>query len=236
MDDASGAVLYGKDADVRSHPASLTKIATAVIALREGNLDAQVTSDVDYHDLPGSSVMGLVRGDVFTLRDLLYGLMLPSGNDAAMVIGRHLAGVDDAFVAKMNELALRTGLSDTQFANPHGLTSREHYTTALDLAVLSRYAMSVPGFQHLALSKDWTAYGSRPLAFQNLNSLPGVYPGADGIKIGYTGRAGQTMVASASRNGHRVYVVILNAPNRDADAIALLDWAFANHTWPPTTG
>jgi serine-type D-Ala-D-Ala carboxypeptidase (penicillin-binding protein 5/6) len=232
IDEASGAVLWEKDPHRQMAPASVTKIATAVIALQEGNLDAPVTVDVDYQDLPGSSVMGLLPGDTFTLRDLLYGLMLPSGNDAAIAIGRHLAVADDEFVAKMNVLALRLGMYDTQFANPHGLGSRQHYTTASDLAVLSRYAMSVPGFEHLALASDWTAFGSRVMPLTNFNTLLGAYEGADGVKVGYTERAGNTMVASATRDGHRVFVVLLNAPKRDEDAIALLDWSFAAHSWP----
>ena len=232
IDEASGAVLWEKDPHRRMAPASTTKIMTAVIALQEGNLDAPVTVDVDYQDLPGSSVMGLLPGDTFTLRDLLYGVMLPSGNDASIAVGRHLAGADDKFVAKMNSLARRLGMHDTQFANPHGLSTRQHYTTAADLAVLGRYAMSVPGFEHLALAPDWTVFGSRVMPLTNFNTLLGVYSGADGVKVGYTERAGNTMVASATRDGHRVIVVLLNAPKRDEDAAALLDWAFAGHSWP----
>jgi D-alanyl-D-alanine carboxypeptidase len=233
VDEASGAPLYEKDADRRLAPASLTKLATAVLALEAGNLDDVVATDVDSRAMRNSTVMGLIAGDRFTLRDLLYGMMLPSGNDAALAIGRHLAGSDAAFVARMNELADRIGLRDTHFANPHGLGAREHLTTARDLARLARYAMHQPGFRELVGAASWTARGSRTLQLHNINPFLFSYPGADGLKTGYTRRAGATMAASATRDGHRVYVVLLNAPARESDTQALMDWAFASFAWPP---
>jgi D-alanyl-D-alanine carboxypeptidase len=232
MDEASGAVLWENNAETPLAPASLTKIATAVIALQTGGLDRVFTSDVDSKAMPGSSVMGLIPGDEFTLQDLLYGLMLPSGNDAALVIARGIAGSDAAFVAKMNLLATALGLMETHFVNPHGLSANGHETSAYDLAVLTRYAMSVPGFQELAKAYSWTAHGSRTIGMYNANAFVSQYSGGDGVKVGYTRRAGHTLVASATRNGHRVYAVLLNAPNSQADAAELLDWAFANYTWP----
>jgi D-alanyl-D-alanine carboxypeptidase (penicillin-binding protein 5/6) len=232
LDEASGALLYESASNDRRAPASLTKIATAIIALERGNLDAAVAVDVDSRTMTRSTVMGLIPGDVFTLRDLLYGMMLPSGNDAALAIGRHLAGSDAAFVAEMNALADRLGLWDTHFANPHGLGAPDHLTSARDIAMLSRYAMSVPGFAEIVATGTWTASGSRTLSFYNINGFLYTYPGADGLKTGYTRRAGQTIVASAMRNGHRLYVVLLNAPQREADARALMDWAFASTVWP----
>ena len=232
MDDASGAVLYEHNAETPLAPASLTKIATAVIALQSGGLDRVFTSDVDSKTMGGQSVMGLIPGDQFTLQDLLYGLMLPSGNDAATVIARGVAGSDAAFVLKMNLLATALGLMETRFVNPHGLGSNGHQTSAYDLAVLSRYAMTVPGFPELANAYSWTAHGSRTIGMFNANAFISRYRGGDGVKVGYTRRAGHTLVASATRNGHRLYAVLLNAPNSQADATKLLDWAFANHTWP----
>jgi D-alanyl-D-alanine carboxypeptidase len=236
IDEASGALLFGKDAHDRRAPASLTKIATAVIALERGDLDAVVDVDVDSRIMRGSTVMGLIPGDRFTLRDLLYGMMLPSGNDAALSIGRHLAGSDAAFVGEMNALAQRLGLWDTHFANPHGLGAREHLTSARDVAMLSRYAMSVPGFAELVGTASWTASGSREIPLSNINTFLFTYPGADGLKTGYTRRAGLTIAASAMREGHRVIVVLLNAPQREADAYALMDWAFATFQWPAPAG
>jgi D-alanyl-D-alanine carboxypeptidase (penicillin-binding protein 5/6) len=233
MDEASGAVLFERDADVSLAPASLTKIATAVVALElGGDLDRRVTVDVDSRAMPGSTVMGLLPGDEFTLRDLLYGLMLPSGNDAALAIGRAVSGSDSAFVAQMNMLMLSLGLVESHFTNPHGLGGNGHVMSAYDLAALTRYAMQMDGFKVLASTRAWTARGSRLISMTNLNNLLGAYSGADGVKVGYTGRAGHTLVASASRNGHRVIVVLLNAPAAKDDASKLLDWAFANYIWP----
>lgn len=232
VDEASGAVLYDKDAHVALPPASLTKIATAVLALEKGDFDAWVDTDVDSSVMRGSTVMGLLPGDRFRLRDLLYGLMLPSGNDAALAIGRFISGSDHAFVAEMNALLRRLGLTDSRFANPHGLGSREHVTSAYDLAMMSRYAMTLPGFRDIVTARSWTARGSRTLSFTNINTFLSYYPGADGLKTGYTRSAGSTLAASASRNGHRLYAVILNSPSRNEDARLLLNWAYANFTWP----
>jgi D-alanyl-D-alanine carboxypeptidase (penicillin-binding protein 5/6) len=233
MDEASGAVLWEQNADARLAPASLTKIATAVVALQKGDFAKVVEVDVDSRAMPGSTVMGLVPGDRFSLQDLLYGVMLPSGNDAALAVGRAVSGTDGGFVWEMNTLVAKLGLRDTHFANPHGLGNTNHYTSAYDLAALARYAMSVEGFAPLSTTRSWTASGSRDIRMSNLNTFLGSYPGADGMKVGYTRRAGHTLVASATRNGHRVYVVLLNAPQSKADAAKLLDWAFSSHVWPP---
>ncbi len=232
VDEASGAVLFDKDAHVARPPASLTKIATAILALEHGDLDAWVDVDVDSRAMHGSTVMGLLPGDRFRLRDLLYGLMLPSGNDAALAIGRYVAASDAAFVDQMNALLDRLGLRDSHFENPHGLGGRNHVTSAYDLAMLSRYAMTLPGFHEVVNTSSWTARGSRTLSFSNVNSFLSAYAGADGVKTGYTRGAGQTLAASADRNGHRVYVVILNSATRNDDAVRLLNWAFTNFTWP----
>jgi D-alanyl-D-alanine carboxypeptidase len=232
IDEASQAVLYDKDAHAALPPASLTKIATLIVALeRSGDLDAWVETDVDSSIMRGSTVMGLLPGDRFSLRDLLYGLMLPSGNDAALAIGRHVSGSDAAFVGEMNALLKRFGLSDSNFANPHGLGSGNHIASAYDLAMLARYGMSLPAFREIVKAPRWNAAGSRNISYANINSFLFNYPGADGVKTGYTRRAGPTLVASATRNGHRLYAVVLNAPSRDSDASRLLSWAFANHVW-----
>jgi D-alanyl-D-alanine carboxypeptidase len=232
IDEASQAVLYDKDAHAALPPASLTKIATLIVALeRSQDLDAWVETDVDSSTMRGSTVMGLLPGDRFTLRDLLYGLMLPSGNDAALAIGRHVSGSDAGFVAEMNALLKRFGLRNSNFANPHGLGSGNHNASAYDLAMLARYGMSLPEFRTIVRAPRWNAAGSRDISYANINTFLFNYPGADGVKTGYTRRAGSTLVASATRNGHRLYAVVLNAPSRDSDAGRLLSWAFANHVW-----
>jgi D-alanyl-D-alanine carboxypeptidase len=232
MDEASGSVMFQYNAEAPLPPASLTKIASAVVALHDGGLDRGVTVDVDYREMPRSSVMGLLPGDQFTLRDLLYGMMLPSGNDAALAVARAVAGSDAAFVARMNALVAGLGLVETDFKNPHGLGASGHLASAYDLAVLARYALSVDGFEALASARSWTARGSRTISMGNSNALVSQYSGADGVKIGYTRSAGNTIVGSATRNGHRVLVVLLNAPQHQADCRAFLDWAFANFVWP----
>jgi D-alanyl-D-alanine carboxypeptidase len=233
MDDASGAVLLERNADTPLAPASLTKIATAVVTLQEaGDLDRRVRVDVDSMQMPGSTVMGLLPGDEFTVRDLLYGLMLPSGNDAALALARIVSGSDSAFVGRMNDLLARLGLVESHFENPHGLGARNHLTSAYDFAVLTRYAMTVPGFTELASAKYWLASGLRTIPLYNLNTFLTAYPGADGVKVGFTELAGHTLVASATRWGHRVYVVLLNDAQSQADATKLMNWVFANYTWP----
>jgi D-alanyl-D-alanine carboxypeptidase (penicillin-binding protein 5/6) len=232
VDEPSGAIIYEKNAHERLSPASLTKIVTLILALERGGLDEWVDIDVDSRTMRGSTVMGLIPGDRFRLRDLLYGLMLPSGNDAALAIGRYVSGSDAAFVDQMNLLSQRLGLVDTLWANPHGLGGGvTHYTSAYDLAMFSRYGMTLPGFREFSTAPYWKAEGNRVLEVSNINSFLRLYRGADGVKTGYTRSAGSTLSASAWRDGHRIFAVILNSPSREWDAIGLLDWAFNNHTW-----
>jgi D-alanyl-D-alanine carboxypeptidase len=232
LDEGSAAVLYDKNAHEMLPPASLTKIVTAIIALERGNLDDWVDIDVDGMNMGRSTVMGIIPGDRFLLRDLLYGLMLPSGNDAALAIGRKLSGSDEAFVAEMNAFGPSIGLYENHFLNPHGLGGNGHAVSAHDLAMFSRYAMQNPGFAEIVRAQNWTARGARTIPLWNINSFLYNYQGADGIKTGYTRSAGQTLVASATRQGHRLYAVVMNSPTRDADARKLLDWAFAEYRWP----
>jgi serine-type D-Ala-D-Ala carboxypeptidase (penicillin-binding protein 5/6) len=149
LDEASGALLYGKNADRPLPPASLTKVATAIVALESGSLDDTVAVDVDSRKMKSSTVMGLLPGDEFSLRDLMFGLLLPSGNDAALAVGRHVGGSDAEFVAMMNALAASLGLEQTHFANAHGLSARRHVSSAEDLALLARHAMSIPEFREI---------------------------------------------------------------------------------------
>ncbi|MEX2447057.1 MAG: SH3 domain-containing protein [Dehalococcoidia bacterium] len=232
IDEESGAVLYQKDAHESLPPASLTKIATAILALEGSEPSSWIVSDVDSRRMPGSSVLGLIPGDCFRVSDLMYGLMLPSGNDVALAIGRYMGGSDEEFIHQMNTLVARLGLTETQFTDPHGLGGRDHYASAYDIAMLSRYAMTLPAFREVVAAPVWTAKGGRPLSMYNVNAFVQSYPGADGVKTGYTEAAGRTLSASAVRDGRRLYVVVMNDQDRDQSARALLDWAFDNHTWP----
>ncbi len=236
LDEGSAAVLLERAPDVPLPPASLTKIATAVVALERGNLNEWVTVDVDSRVMRGSTVMGLIPGDRFTLRDLMYGMMLPSGNDAALAIGRHVAGGDAEFVREMNELLLRLGLTEGHFANPHGLNGANHAISARNLALLARYAMTFPEFRTIVGAEGWTADGSRGIPMTNLmNGMLYAVPGADGVKSGFTRSAGRTMVVSALRDGRRLYAVVLNDPQREADTAALIEWGFASYEWATPT-
>ena len=232
VDEASGTVLYDQYGHVPLPPASLTKILTAIVALENADIDSWAQSDIESTEMAGSSVMGVHRGEWFTVRDLLYGLMLPSGNDAAIVLGRKVAGSDAAFVDMMNQFVANLGLKESSYRNPHGLTASGHVSSAYDLAMLSRYAMQNPRFAEIVRTPTWTTSGSRAFTMGNVNSFLYTYPGADGIKTGFTWAAGPTLVASAVRDGKRVYVVVLNSQQKDLDAQAILDWVFANYTWP----
>jgi D-alanyl-D-alanine carboxypeptidase (penicillin-binding protein 5/6) len=233
IDGESGRVLYDLNAHERRAPASTTKIMTAIIALENVSEDMWVVSDTNGNEMAGSSIMGLRRGMYIQMRDLLYGLMLPSGNDAAIEIAKNTWGTEARFVEKMNEKAAELGLRNTHFENPHGLDRREHYSTAYDLAMIGRYAMRNEEFRRIVASRVYEL--PRPIGYvlQNGNTLLSKYPGADGLKIGWTERAGWTLVASATRDGHRVFVTVLDSQDRDADASALLEWAFTAHQWKP---
>ena len=231
IDEASGEILYAQDAHESLAPASLTKIATAIVAIEGTDLEAWVGSDIDARTMIGSSVMGLRPGDCFQMRDLIRGMMLRSGNDAALAIGRFQAGSDDAFVHQMNTLLARLGLADSNFENAHGLDADGHLASAYDLAMLARYGMQLEEFRETVSSSVWVANGNRKLTLYNINGFLNSYDDADGIKTGYTDDAGRTFVGSATRDGHRVYVVLLDSSNRYGQAAELLDWAFENHTW-----
>lgn len=236
VDEASGAVLYAFNAEQPLPPASLTKIATAIVAIEGADLDAWTMTDVDRRGLPDSTLMGLFPGDCFRLRDLLRGLLLASGNDAALALAQAVAGSDDAFVTQMNVRVARLGLVNTHFANPHGLDADGHRASATDLATLARYAMQLPEFAAIVGAEEASAAGSREILLYNSNRFLTRYPGADGVKTGFTADAGRTIVASAVRDGHRVYVVLLDAPDREEDAARLLDWAFLTFLWDTPAG
>jgi D-alanyl-D-alanine carboxypeptidase (penicillin-binding protein 5/6) len=239
LDAGSGAMLYGAAARQRREPASITKIMTAMVALEHGDLDAPVTVDIDgnaFAEETDSSVMGLEPGETLTLRDLLYGLMLPSGNDAAIAIARAVAGSEQAFVDLMNQTAARLGLADTHFTNPHGLHDPNHYTSAYDMAKLARWAMNDPRFRQIVETPEWTIHGSRTYTVVNGNPLLGHYPGADGVKVGWHEESGPTIVGSATRDGHRVIVVLLDTQQELPDTSALLDWAFTHYAWKSQSG
>jgi hypothetical protein len=232
VDGESGALLYGKNAHVRHPQASTTKIMSAIVAIESGKLSDRVTVDVDSNALAAateSTVMGLMPGQTLSVETLLYGMMLSSGNDAAIAIAKHVAGSEAKFVEMMNAKAQALGLRDTQFKNPHGLDADGHYSSAYDLAILARYGMQNPTFYTVTSTRHWNADG---FDLWNLNKLLPVYPGADGVKPGFTDNAGRCLVGSAVRDNHRVIVTVLNSGDTTNDARALLDYAFDGYRWP----
>jgi D-alanyl-D-alanine carboxypeptidase (penicillin-binding protein 5/6) len=165
---------------------------------------------------------------VVSLEALLYGLMLPSGNDAALAIGRHIGGSDVRFVELMNEKVQALGLENSQFRNPHGLDEPGHFSSPYDLAMMARQGMQDPAFYNLSVARAWQGEG---YSLWNLNKLLGQYPGADGVKVGFTDRAGRCIVASATRNGHRVFVALIRSNDPVGESRMLLDYAFQNFKW-----
>jgi len=232
VDGESGAVLYAKNGHARLAQASTTKIMASIVAIENGRLTDRVTVDVDSNKLywaTESTVMGLMPGQNVSLETLLYGMMLSSGNDAAIAVAKHIAGSEARFVEMMNAKAKSLGLRDTQFKNPHGLDADGHYSSAYDLAVMARYGMQNPTFYSLSNTRHWNGDG---FDLWNLNKLLPVYPGADGVKPGFTDNAGRCLVGSAVRDNHRVFVTVLNSSDTTGDSRALLDYAFESFRWP----
>jgi D-alanyl-D-alanine carboxypeptidase len=229
LDADCGALVYGRDQDEQFQPASLTKLMTAAVALDYADLTDMYTSDVDgalMHDENGSTVMGLRPGQELSLEDLLYGLLLPSGNDAALVIARGVAGSDGRFADLMNDKVAALGLENTHFTNPHGLTDEGLHSSAYDMAVIARYAMQNPDIRKIVSTVYWQPRWDGPMVW-NGNELIGKYDGADGVKIGYTEEAQQTIVASATRDGRRIIASLMRSQDRYTDAERVLDWAFS---------
>ena len=229
MDAATGRVLYEKDANSRSLIASTTKIMTALIVCEQCNVLDRMRIPKEAVGIEGSS-MYLQEGEVLTLQELLYGLMLHSGNDAAVALAIYCGGTVEGFAELMNDKARLLGLTGTHFENPNGLDSPEHYSTARDLAVLASYAMKNPIFAKTVSTKSVTI-GSRSL--RNHNKLLWRVDGVDGVKTGYTKAAGRILVSSAMRQGRRLVAVTINDGNDWADHAALLDKGFSDYTVHP---
>ncbi|HEX2171412.1 MAG TPA: D-alanyl-D-alanine carboxypeptidase family protein, partial [Dehalococcoidia bacterium] len=231
-DEGADQPLYTKNPHERFAPASITKIMTAVVALERGDLEEVFPIETDAATLAfetESTTMGLYPGERLSLRNLLYGLMLPSGNDAAIEIARHIGGSESAFVELMNQKAAELGMANTRYMNPHGLDHDDHYTTAYDMTLLGRFAMRVPGFAEIVRTRSRVFYGyeGRKLyALGNLDRLIG-RDGYDGIKIGFTENALSTYVGTAQRNGRRLYVTILHSRGWVSDGQRLFDHFFS---------
>lgn len=225
FENTTKTVLYAKNEHAIRAPASLTKIMTALLALENGRMDDTVTVSRGAAEMWGSSAH-LHPGQQLKLKDLLYGMLLPSGNDAAVAVAEHIGGSLPAFVEMMNQRAVELGAQHTHFANPHGLDHPEHYSTAFDLAMLSRVALLYPGFADAVQTRTYTA--SDNSTWNNTNKLLWSFEGAEGIKTGTTGQAGNCLAAAASRQGMQLIVVVLSSANRWVEASRLLTYAFDN--------
>ena len=213
MDADSGRVLYEQNADARMLIASTTKILTALVAIREGDLSDVVTVKREATLTEGSS-MYLKEGEQLTLEALLYGLMLCSGNDAAVAIADHVGGSQKGFVKLMNETARELGMEDSSFANPNGLDAEDHYSTARDMAKLACAAVKNETLLRIASTQSVTI-GGRTMT--NHNKLLRYVDGCLGLKTGYTRAAGRTLVSCCERNGQRLVAVTLQDGNDWAD-------------------
>lgn len=225
----TGSVLYEKNAYEQRAMASTTKIMTALLTAEAGDLDRRFTVDSYAVNVEGTS-MGLKAGDIVTRRALLYGMLLPSGNDAANAAAVSVSGSMGAFAELMNKKAGELGLKNTHFANPSGLDADGHYTTAYDLAMLAAEALSNPVFADICRCVDARVeFGNPPYlrSLANSNKMLWQYEGCIGVKTGFTDNARRCLVSAAERNGVRLIAVTLNAPDDWDDHRAMLDYGFS---------
>lgn len=239
MEASTGNVLFSYEADTQLYPASTTKIMTLLLALERGGLDQEITIPACAADVPkDSSLVPVYEGEQMPFLDLLYGMMIRSGNDAANAVAELCAGSVDAFVARMNARARELGMTGTHFVNPHGYHDPEHYTTARDLAILARQGLTDPTFCQIVTCLRYTlpATSQRSeLVIENAYDIfkpdsPYYIEGAAGVKSGYTSHAGFCYVGAAQRNGQTLIAVLLDAPTRNrawTDLKRLFAYGFA---------
>ncbi len=230
IETSGNRIIYQKNPHQKLPMASTTKIMTAICAIEAGNIDRMVTVDDRAIGVEGSSIY-LVKGERLTIRELLYGLMLHSGNDAAVAIACGVSGSVEEFAKLMNDTAARIGAVNTHFDNPNGLDSDTHYTTAYDLAIITAYGLANEDFVEIASSYTATIpNGDKPYPrkLKNHNRLLKTYEGCIGVKTGYTRRCGRCLVSAAERGNTRLVAVTLNDGNDWADHTAMLDYGFDN--------
>ena len=222
----TGTFLFEKNSSNRLPMASTTKIMTALVALENTSLDVLVAVDDSAIGVEGSSAY-LRQGDVLSMEELLYALMLSSANDAAVAIACHVGGSIEGFATLMNDKARSLGLTDTHFENPHGLDSDEHYTTARDLALIAAEALRSDILREISSTyKKSFITEERSRTYINHNKLLRLYDGAIGLKTGYTKRCGRCLVGAAERDGLRFITVTLDAPSDWSDHALMLDYGY----------
>jgi len=232
MDLRTGRTLFSWNEQERLPEASTTKVMTALLALEYGRLDEMVTTSRNAYGVPGTSIY-LSLGEQLTLEHMLYGLMLASGNDAAVAIAEHVGGSLEGFLDQMNARALAMGLTNTHFTTPHGLPASDHYTSAYDLTQIAAQAMRFPFFRELVSTQragiPWPGR-EYDRVLRNKNSLLSTYAGATGIKTGFTRAAGRCLVFGAKRGDLELIGVVLNCANWFDEAARLMDRCFENYT------
>lgn len=231
-DRISKSVIIGKNEDVKSAMASTTKIMTTIVILEKADLNEKVTVSAKAGGTGGSR-LGIKRGDKASVKDLLYGLMLRSGNDAAVALAEHVGGSVKEFAELMNEKAIELGLTNTHFVTPHGLDDANHYTTALELAKLTDYAMDNETFAKIVGTKSTTIYiNNQPRQINNTNELLGVLNGVVGVKTGFTNNAGRCLVTETKRNNMDIITIVLGADtkkDRTKDSVNLIEYTFSKY-------
>jgi D-alanyl-D-alanine carboxypeptidase (penicillin-binding protein 5/6) len=227
----SGKTLFEANSTEARSPASLTKLMTALLVLEQGDLNGVVR--VEPEDLVGGATMGLATGDLVTVTDLLWGLLLPSGNDAASALARAVGGSVPAFVDLMNRRAQELGLRQTHFVNPHGLDAEGHVSSARDLLALTKELWGYPLFRAM-VGTTRIQWNERELL--TTNEWLGEFDGVTGVKTGTTDLAGECLVASVEQDGRTVLLVIMGSSARYQDAAALYQTFRASYSWDAVTG
>lgn len=228
MDLDTGQVLYGKGEHERRPPASLTKVMTGYLAGKQFQAQQWITVS-ETAASTGESSLNLKTGDVLTFDALLHGALMKSANDACVALAEYMAGTEKNFVQNMNLQACLLGCKDTNFCNSNGLPAEGHYSSAYDLALMTRAAMQNETFAAIVQKQQYMVHWQegRQLLVRNTNRLLREYPGAIGVKTGTTNEAGQCLIAVAEKAGKRVIVVVLKSKNRFYDAVALLDYGLS---------
>ncbi|WP_413379638.1 D-alanyl-D-alanine carboxypeptidase family protein [Alkalihalobacillus sp. 1P02AB] len=233
IDQTSGDLVYEQFSTQKMYPASITKIITGIIAIEQGNLDDIVTISKEATEVIGTRVY-LLEDEEVSLKKLVQGLLINSGNDAGTAIAEHFDGSEEAFAKRMNEFVTEEiGTVNTNFTNPHGLFDEEHYTTALDMARITQYAMKNETFREIVSTKEleWLGEGWETTLY-NHHRLLWDYEGTTGVKNGFVNQSGYTLVTSAERDSQEFIAVTLNAPNAKMayqDTMKLLNYGFENY-------
>lgn len=233
MDVKTGRVLFSKNADAKLPMASTTKIMTVLVAIESGRLSETVKVSKKASFTEGSSIY-LKEGEKLTVEELLYGIMLRSGNDAATAVAEHIGGSVEGFAAMMNQKAKEIGAVNSHFVNPHGLDHPEHYTTAYDLALITSYALRNEKFAEIVKTKAKTISGPPDVnwdrSMKNKNKMLWQFEGGDGVKTGFTKRAGRCLVSSATRDNWKLCSVVLNCGAMWEESSSLLNYAFKSYS------